>query len=137
VTGARDRGSVVTETVLLTPLLVLLVLFVVLCGRLGSTANDVATAASDAARAASIELSPAAAVAAGESTAAAVLAERSVGCSSRSVVVSVGGLVNGATVEVSVTCVVSLADLSGLGLPGSKTVTASAAEVVDRYRGAP
>ncbi|HEX9994704.1 MAG TPA: TadE/TadG family type IV pilus assembly protein [Acidimicrobiales bacterium] len=126
-----------TETVLLTPLLVVLVLFVVLCGRLGSTANDVETAASDAARAASIELSSAAAVAAGESTAAAVLAERSVGCSSRAVVVSTGGLVNGGTVEVTVTCVVSLADLSGLGLPGSKTVTASAAEIVDRYRGAP
>ena len=136
-TDAGDRGSVVTETVLVTPLLVVLVLFVVLCGRLGSTANDVETAASDAARAASIELSPAAAVAAGQSTAAAVLAERSVGCSSRSVVVSTGGLVNGGTVEVTVTCVVSLADLSGLGFPGSKTVTASAAEIVDRYRGAP
>lgn len=132
-----ERGTAVTEAVVLTPLVVLLMAFVAFCGRLASTAVDVESAASDAARAASIATSAGQAVVSGEAVATAVLAERDVSCAELSVAVDPGALRNGDDVFVIVTCTVSLADLSGLGLPGNKTVRASAVEVVDKYRGVP
>ena len=58
--GLRDeRGAVATELVLLTPLLIVMLLFVVALGRLAGARINVDGAAAQAARAASIATTPA------------------------------------------------------------------------------
>ena len=59
----EETGSVVAELVLLTPLLILVLLFVVALGRLAGARIDVDGAAAQAARAASIARDPATATA--------------------------------------------------------------------------
>jgi len=75
-----EAGSVTAELVLLTPLLILFLLFVVALGRLAGARIEVDGAAAQAARAASIGRSPAGAVAAAEQTATAALASQHVTC---------------------------------------------------------
>ena len=63
------------------------------------------------------------------------LADSGLACITRQVGVG-GSLQPGGRVSVTVTCVASMADLSGFGLvPGDRTLTATASEVVDRIRG--
>src|SRR3546814_11736962 len=73
-----DRGGVTTELVLVTPILLVLLMFIVFAGRMATAKGRVINASRDAARAASIERSAGAAqheaVAADEAT----LAEKSV-----------------------------------------------------------
>ena len=41
----------------------------------------------------------------------------------------------GGTVTVTVECTASMADVTLLGVPGTRTFTATATEVIDTYRG--
>ena len=54
-----ERGSITTEVVLLTPVLMLLLAFVVMTGRVGVASGAVTDAAHQAARAASLRAGPA------------------------------------------------------------------------------
>jgi Flp pilus assembly protein TadG len=63
---AGQRGSMTVEFVLLAPLLVVLILFLVMAGRLVEAHGQVDGAARDAARAASVARSPSAAQAAAD-----------------------------------------------------------------------
>ena len=135
-TGGRgDTGSAVTETVLLIPALLVILLFVVFVGRVSSTDDDVTAAARDGARAASRAGSADDALDAGRGTVSDSLAGRHVRCQTLTVNVDTTGFARDGNVAVDVDCVVSLADLTGLRVPGAKTVSARAVEVVDRYRG--
>lgn len=131
----REQGSLSAELVLVTPALVLLMLFVVFAGRLGSAAADVRQAAAEAARTASLHASPAAADAAARDTATANLAASGVDCAATDITVDTAGLNPGGTVAVMVRCIVALDDVALTGLPGSRTLQAEAVEVVDLYRG--
>ena len=71
----EETGSVVAELVLLTPLLILVLLFVVALGRLAGARIDVDGAAAQAARAASIARDPATATAMATQTATAALSD--------------------------------------------------------------
>jgi len=75
-----ERGSVTVELVLLTPLLILLLLFVVALGRLSGARLDVDGAAAQAARAASIARDPTTATAMAQQTATAALGSDHVTC---------------------------------------------------------
>ena len=75
-----ERGSATLELVLLTPLLLLMLMFVVLLGRLGEARSDVDRAARDAARAASIARDSTDAETAGRSAASETLASGGVAC---------------------------------------------------------
>ncbi|MDA8282563.1 MAG: pilus assembly protein, partial [Actinomycetota bacterium] len=75
-----ERGAVATELVLLTPLLILMLLFVVALGRLAGARIDVDGAAAQAARAASIATTPGGATAAAQQAAAAALGSDHVTC---------------------------------------------------------
>lgn len=134
-TARPDKGSSTAEAALVTPLLVMVLLFVVLCGRLVSAQMDLDAAASAAARAASIARSDGAARAEADRTARETLAARGVTCQNASVTVNTGGLRPGGAVTVTVSCVVPLADLVLLGVPGSRTVQATATSPVDTWRG--
>lgn len=130
----RDqKGSAATELVLVTPLLLLLVLFVVFLGRLNIARQDVSSAARDAARAASLRAAPAAAEADAKTAAAATFAELGTSCRQLNVNVDTSQLRPGGSVGVEVICTADLADLSLLSVPGTRTVSAEAREVVDVY----
>src|SRR3546814_12085025 len=81
------RGSASLELVLVTPVVLILLLFVVCAGRLAEARADVDRAARDAARAASIARDPSSAEDAGTSAASATLESGGIRC--RSIVVSV------------------------------------------------
>ena len=136
--GRRDeRGAVATELVLLTPLLILLLLFVVALGRLAGARINVDGAAAQAARAASIASTPGAATAVAQQAATAALGADHVTCATLHVATDTARFAPGGSVAVTVTCAVSLADLTGLALPATEQVSSSAASVIDTYRSIP
>lgn len=129
-----ERGSATTELVILTPLLILLLLFVVALGRLAGARIDVDGAAAQAARAASIARSPTAAAATAQQTATSALASQHITCSHLAVSVDTTYFTPGGSVAVTVSCGVDLAALTGLHLPGSETVANRAVSAIDKYR---
>jgi Flp pilus assembly protein TadG len=127
-----DRGAVpALELVLIAPVFVVLLVFAVLCGRLGRTAQVVRALAASAARAASVERSPDAAVAAAQHVMSAPDSDLS--CEAPAVSFAGDGGID--TVTVRVRCNASLVGLSLLGAGSSRTFTASATEPLDAYRG--
>ena len=132
----NERGSATLELVLLTPLLLLMLLFVVFLGRLGEARNDVDRAARDAARAASIARTPLDADAAGRAAAADTLQSGGVSCRQMEVAVDTSRFAAGGDVAATVSCTVDLADMAELTVPGSQTMTASFTEPIDTFRGA-
>ncbi len=130
-----ERGSVAAELTLLTPLLILLLLFVVLCGRLADAKLRINDVAHQAARAATLARTPSQATAIAEATANAALASAGITCQSLTVSTDTQGLKPGSTVTVTVSCSVGLGDLSMLGVPGSRTFESSFSSPVDVWRG--
>ena len=130
-----EHGSITTEVVLLTPVLMLLLAFVVMTGRVGEASGAVTDAAHQAARAASLRGAPVEAAADAESTAAANLASAGIACADFAVEVDTSRFARGGEVAVTVTCTTALDDLAFAGLPGSRTLSARAVEVIDVYRG--
>lgn len=129
-----ERGSATVELVILTPLLILLLLFVVALGRLAGARIDVGGAAAQAARAASIARSPAAASSFAQQTAASALASQHITCAHLDVSVDTSDFVPGGSVAVTVSCAVQLSDLTGLDLPATETVANRSVEPIDTYR---
>jgi Flp pilus assembly protein TadG len=135
--GRRRRdesGSVTAELVLLTPLLILFLLFVVALGRLSGARLDVDGAAAQAARAASIAQDPTTASAMAQQTATAALGLDHVACAQLNVTTNTAQFDPGGSVAVTVTCVVGLSEFTGLRLPASESVTSTATSVIDTYR---
>ncbi|MHB8244364.1 MAG: TadE/TadG family type IV pilus assembly protein [Acidimicrobiales bacterium] len=132
-----ERGAVATELVLLTPLLILMLLFVVALGRLAGARINVDGAAAQAARAASIATTPGGATAAAQQSAAAALGSDHVTCATLQVATDTARFAPGGSVTVTVTCAVALSDLTGLALPVTEQVSSTAASVVDTYRSVP
>jgi Flp pilus assembly protein TadG len=130
-----DAGSSTAEMALYTPLLVMILLFVVLCGRLVSAQMDLDAAASSAARSASISRTEPAARSLAERAARDTLSARGAVCQQPSVSIDSGGLRPGGVVRVTVACRVRLSDLALLRIPGSRTVQATASSPVDTWRG--
>jgi Flp pilus assembly protein TadG len=133
--SAREHGSVTTELVLLTPLLLVLLGFVVMTGRLGEVDATVDNAAQQAARAGSLVGSASAAHAQAVTTAGANLDAAGLACQPRSIEVDTSRFAADGDVAVAVTCTVQLSDVAFAGLPGQRTVQARAVEVIDRHRG--
>lgn len=130
-----EHGSTAAELTLLTPLLLLLLLFVVLCGRLADTKLRINDVAHQAARAATLARTPSQATANAQSTASAALASAGITCQSVTVSTDTQGLKPGSTVTVTVSCSVGLGELTLLGVPGSRTFESSFSSPVDVWRG--
>lgn len=127
-----ERGSATVELVLLTPMLMILVLFVVIAGRSGESQIKVHHAADQAARAASMVHSRSMQVVA-ERVARDDLSNNGVGCTNSSVKVTIEESERSRTVTVSVDCVVNRDGLDLLGLK-ERHVNANSTEVIDRWR---
>jgi len=132
-----ERGSAAAELVLVTPFLFLLLLFAVAAGRLVQARLDVDSAAQQAARAASLARTPAAASAQAQQVAQAALAGQSVTCDPAVITPDTGDFTPGGQVTVQVSCTVHLSDLSLLHIPGSETLTSTFTAPIDVYRGQP
>lgn len=130
----NDRGSIAVEVAVIAPALLLLMLLVVYAGKVSEADGNVERAASDAARAASLRQHPGDAATDAHDTATANLAAAGVPCLTLTTDVDTEHLVPGGTVTVTVRCEASMADVTLLGVPGRRTFTATAVEVVDRFR---
>ena len=138
--GQADGGSVALEAAVLTPALLAVGLLIVAAGRIAVAHTRVESAAAGAARAASLARSLSAGTAAARSEAAASLASDHLTCAAVSVQVRgnySAPLGTPASVTVRVTCTATLSDLALPGLPGARTVSASATSPLDAYRGRP
>lgn len=131
----REDGSMTTELVLLTPVLLLLLGFVVFAGRLGGVQQQVLAAADEAARAASLRGDPDAGRAAAAATVQDNIADAGMECADLAVEVDTGAFHRGGHVTVTVRCAVGLDDVVFAGLPGSRQYESAATEVIDLYRG--
>ncbi|MGD9793840.1 MAG: TadE/TadG family type IV pilus assembly protein, partial [Acidimicrobiia bacterium] len=120
-----DRGAATTELVLLTPVLILVLLFVVALGRVASARQDVDAAARDAARAAANARSATAARTDGAAAAQATLSDGGITCRSLSIDIATDNFRAGGVVTANVSCTVDLDDLTGLRMPTSHTISAS------------
>jgi Flp pilus assembly protein TadG len=133
--ASGDAGSSTAELALAIPVLMGILLFLVLCGPLVSAQMDLDAAAGAAARSGSIARSETTARAEAERITRQILAARGVTCRNATVSVTANGLRPGGAVTVTVSCTVPLSDLLLLGVPGSRTVSASATSPVDQWRG--
>jgi Flp pilus assembly protein TadG len=139
-----DRGSVSVEVAILTPAFLVLIVTAFVVGRTGTAANAVDLAAHDAARAASISRTAIAADAAARDAARTALTNEGVTCTNsdfigygtpNSLTTAFNRNVGEpASVVVTVTCVISFADLGFPGVPGDRTVRARYESVLDTYR---
>lgn len=130
-----ERGSSALSLVLLTPAMLAVMALAVFAGRLAGAEQDVVSAAHDAARAASVRQYPDAAVVDARAAAERTLGDRGVSCTAMSVSVDTSAFRPDGSVVVAVSCTIDNRDLLGLGMPGTRTVEATATAVIDRYRG--
>lgn len=126
-------GGVTVEVAVLTPVLALLMLFVVFSGRLAQADQDLSQAVAEAARAVSMQRTGDAARLARD-VVADNLAASGVRCRDLATLVD-GSTVAGSTVRVTAHCDIDLSGVAALGLPRSRRMSASATQVVDVYRG--
>ncbi|MCB1285249.1 MAG: pilus assembly protein [Microthrixaceae bacterium] len=130
-----ERGSVSVEVAVIAPAFVFLMLLVVFAGKVSEADGNVERAAAEGARAASLRQHPGNAATDARSTVEANLATAGVSCSTLEAIVDTSDFEPGGTVTVTVECTASMADVTLLGVPGTRTFTATATEVIDTYRG--
>jgi Flp pilus assembly protein TadG len=133
-TQVGDRGSVTVELVLLAPVLLALLGLIVGLGRIADAGGLVSGAARDGARAASLAGTPAAAAAAARTAAAADLIDAGLACPDSDVATATATFAPGGLVRVTVRCTVRLSDLAVPGFPGARTLRATSAAPIERYR---
>lgn len=133
----RDNGQggfATLELVIITPFLLAFVLLIVGFGRVTHGRQIVEQAAAAAARVAALDSTPGQAQSDAQSEAADTLSQSGVSCHSMKTTVDTSAFHAGGQVSVTVTCVASLADLTLVGFPGHKTLTATSVSPLDQYR---
>lgn len=118
------------EVVLLAPVLMAFVILIVMFGRYVAVRGDVDAMARDAARAASLQQSPSAALAAARDVVRASTDSQTT-CSS---VDMSGAWQPGGEVTITLQCSVSFDGLGLIGVPGRKDVDGSSTAPLDPYR---
>ena len=130
-----ERGSVAAETAIAIPILVAVLVFAgVLIGRGVDARLQVNDAAAQAARAASLTRTPSAASTAATQTADQALSGSDASCQNPAVSVDVAQFRPGGVVTVTVSCHLDLSQAALLGVPVSKTLTATASSPIDTFR---
>ena len=138
--GDRDRrvrgddGQAIAELVIVAPVLLLVIVLMVAFGRIDSAQGDVESAARAGVQAAVVQANGADAQTQATSAVTSTLAGAGLTCPAPQITTDTSNFVAGGTVSVSVTCVTSMADVSVPGVPGSKTLTATAVAHIDEFR---
>ncbi|MEV5989314.1 TadE family protein [Streptomyces sp. NPDC052051] len=134
----RDEGSAAIEAAIILPALIMFICLAIAGGRIVMSGSKIDAAAEDAAREASLHRTAAAAQGAAHAAATESLNDQGIKCASVNVAVDTEGLNvpvgQVGTVTTTATCTVNLSDLLLPGVPGAKTLTATATSVVDQYR---
>lgn len=135
--NVSERGSTSLELVVIAPALLALMALVIVAGRVALAGQSVQTAAAQAARDSTLERTPAAGTAAARDTARRVLADQDLSCATTHVDVDATDLAlrvgQPGAVTVDVICQVRLSDVGLPGLPGSKTLRATATMPTDPW----
>jgi Flp pilus assembly protein TadG len=131
-----DRGSVSVELAgFVLPAMLVAIVIVTAAFTLSISRLDLEAASAAAARAASLQRNPAAAVTAAGQAAEADLAGRSVTCATLRVDTDTSRWRRGGSVTVTVGCTVSVASLARMsGMPGSFTATSTSTAPIDTFR---
>jgi Flp pilus assembly protein TadG len=133
--GGEHGDSGALEAAILVPVVLAMFALVVAYGRTTQADTKVEHAAAVGARAAAAAQTAGGGAALAGQVVAESLRGAGLSCTDRSITVD-GEWSPGGRVTVAVSCVASLADLTGLGLPlGSRTLRATATEVIDVNRG--
>jgi Flp pilus assembly protein TadG len=119
----------------IAPAFIFLMLLVVYAGKVSEADGNVERAAAAGARAASLRQHPDGATDDAQDAVEANLAAAGVPCSNLETVVDTSSLEPGGSVTVTVRCQASMADVTLLGVPGTRTFAATSTEVIDTYRG--
>jgi len=135
----RERGSASVEAVIGVPVFLLLLGLLIVGGRVAIAHQVVQSAASDAARAASIARSQAAARTDATTAAQQSLANQQLDCLTTTVTLDTTGFTTTvgtpAQVRATVACGLNLSNLGIPGLPASLPITETMFSPLDTYRG--
>ena len=135
---ADERGSAVLEAAIGLPAFLLFIGLILFAGRVAIATQAVDSAAAQAARTASIARTQTTANSTAQSAATGTLTDQQVNCTRTTVRVDTHGFTapvgQPATVTATVSCAVNLSDLAVPGIPGTRTVTATASSPIDTYR---
>jgi Flp pilus assembly protein TadG len=129
--GQAGTGTV--ELVIVTPVLLMMLCLIVGLGRTADARGRLTGAVRDAARAASVALTPTAAEHAAHDTALADLTGAGLVCQQPQVSTDTTAWQPGGQVRVQIRCTLDLSALVIAGLPGHRTLTADATAPLDRY----
>ncbi|MFJ8848419.1 hypothetical protein ACIRFF_36660 [Streptomyces cyaneofuscatus] len=133
----RDRGSYTLESLLCVVVLLPVMGLIAAWGLAGVFDSTVDNAAAAAARGASQASDADAALQRGRAAAEASLTQDRRNCTSRSITIDTSGfnrpLGEPASVTATITCTIPLSQLTVPGLPGTKTLTATATSSLDQY----
>ena len=133
-----DRGSATVEAAIAVPAFALFVGLIVFGGRTTLAHQAVESAASDAARSASLARTPEVAEADARQAATSSLSNQDLDCSDVRIVVDThafGARVGeSGVVSVTVECLLDLSDVSLPGVPGSRSIRAEMTSPVDTWR---
>jgi Flp pilus assembly protein TadG len=133
-----ERGSEAIEAVIGVPAFLLFIALIIAAGRIAIAREAVQSAASNAARSASIARTESEASAAASASALTTLTQQGLQCVSERITVDTSGFAvpvgNPATVAATVTCVVNLSDVGVPGLPGRHRIIATMTSPLDTYR---
>jgi Flp pilus assembly protein TadG len=130
-----ERGTMALEMVILAPILLILFMFLLACGRYFQTSSLLENAARDGARSASQTRSLAAAQGQVDEAVTRTMDQAVKSCKD-----SAGGTITtafaaGSPLSVEVTCTINYRDLGLLGIGGDTTITKKFSSSVDPYRG--
>jgi Flp pilus assembly protein TadG len=135
---ANERGSEAIEAAIGVPAFLLLISMIIAAGRIAMAHQAVESAASEAARSASITRTQQQAGSVGTAAATATLANQGLDCTSHQVSLDTTGFASPvgtpAKIAATVTCVVRLDDVGLPGLPGRLTITKTMTSPIDTYR---
>ena len=133
-----ERGSAAIEAAIGVPAFVLFVSLIIAGGRYATTHESLESAASDAARAASIARDARTAEADATTAARSSITDQNIGCTDIVVDVDTTDFTKQpgepGTVSVRVSCRLDLSDLSVPGVPGTKVLKASMSSPIDVWR---
>ena len=124
----------VEMTALVFPVTLVMTVLILATWQLAAAKLDVNTAAAAAARAASLQASPAEAEFAAEQAAAAAMVDAGRTCTSLTVEVDTSEFTHGGSVEVRLSCHARTGDLLGLAAPGSIDLVATSRTPIERFR---
>ncbi|GAA3387615.1 TadE family protein [Cryptosporangium minutisporangium] len=133
-----EQGSIAVEFAILVPAFVLLIAVAAVVGRQTVAQTAIEGAAHDAARAASISRTAAAAQARGADAARSVLDEQGLHCDPVTITVDTSQfgrpVGQAAAVTATVSCSVAFSDIAVPGMPGNRTISATFTSPLDIYR---